>query len=199
MKELSMAPPKSRFEAKPAATPSVVTPEPTVSEPSPVTSGLESEPAPAAPQAPEIVDVVPDVVETSAQIAAPVEEVVETAVEHSNVLAEEVVEHSKALAEETVEAVEEVATKTPAGLSALGLKAVENACVNASAYLDHVNDLIGAKSIPDVIELNTAFARKIAETLTAQAREFGEIAQKTASDAAGSMKTRFERVFKHAA
>ena len=187
-----MAPPKSRFEAKPAATRPEVTPEPTVQEVNPVASGPEAEPEPATLEvsalADEVVDVVPDAVETSAQIAAPVAQVVETAIDQS-----------KAFAKETVEVVEEAVTKTPAGLSALGLKAVENACVNASAYLDHVNDLIGAKSIPAVIELNTAFARKVAETLTAQARELGEIAQKTASDTAGSMKTRLERVFKHAA
>lgn len=195
-----MAPPKSRFEAKPAATRPEVTPEPTVQEVNPVASGPEAEPEPATLEVSaladevvdvvpdEVVDVVPDAVETSAQIAAPVAQVVETAIDQS-----------KAFAQETVEAVEEAVTKTPAGLSALGLKAVENACVNASAYLDHVNDLIGAKSIPAVIELNTAFARKVAETLTAQARELGEIAQKTASDTAGSMKTRLERVFKHAA
>ena len=195
-----MAPPKSRFEAKPAATPPEVTPEPTVQDVNPVASGPEAEPEPATLEVStladevvdvvpdEVVDVVPDAVETSAQIAAPVAQVVETAIDQS-----------KAFAKETVEAVEEAVTKTPAGLSALGLKAVENACVNASAYLDHVNDLIGAKSIPAVIELNTAFARKVAETLTAQARELGEIAQKTASDTAGSMKTRLERVFKHAA
>lgn len=203
-----MAPPKSRFEAKPAATPPEVTPEPTVQDVNPVASGPEAEPEPVTLEVStladevvdvvpdevvdivpdEVVDVVPDAVETSAQIAAPVAQVVETAIDQS-----------KAFAKETVEAVEEAVTKTPAGLSALGLKAVENACVNASAYLDHVNDLIGAKSIPAVIELNTAFARKVAETLTAQARELGEIAQKTASDTAGSMKTRLERVFKHAA
>lgn len=205
-----MAPPKSKFEAKSAVTAPAATPPPVAPEITPEITAVETNPALgltepelAALEAPpmvgevahEIVEAAQEtltaassIVELSIEAAAPLQEVTETAVHQA-----------KAFAEESIEAVEEAAATAPAGLSALGLKAVENACVNASAYLDHVNDLIGAKSIPDVIELNTSFARKVAETLTAQAREFGEIAQRTASDATGSIKARLERVFKLAA
>jgi phasin family protein len=58
---------------------------------------------------------------------------------------------------------------------------------------------MSARSIPEVIDLNTAFAKQVAETLAAQAREFSELAQKTATEAVESIKTRFEKSFKRAA
>jgi len=102
-------------------------------------------------------------------------------------------------AQETADLVEDGSSSASTGLSVLGRKALEHAQFNAEAYVGHVSDLMSARSIPEVIDLNTAFAKQVAETLAAQAREFSELAQKTATEAVESIKTRFEKSFKRAA
>lgn len=143
---------------------------------------------------------------TATHAAGTVETVVSAAVDTAAVAVADVVDAETKIATavtiaalETADLVEDSSSSAPTGLSVLGRKALAHAQFNASAYVDHVTDLMGAKSISEVIDLNTAFAKKVTETLAAQAKEFSELAQKTATDAVETIKTRFEKSFKRAA
>jgi phasin family protein len=153
---------------------------------------------------------VSEAMETAEAAATHAAEIVETtvseAVDTATVAVADVVDAETKIAtavaiaaQETAELVDDSSSSAPTGLSVLGRKALEHAQFNASAYVDHVTGLMSAKSIPEVIELNTAFAKKVAETLAAQTKEFSELAQRTATEAVESIKTRFEKSFKRAA
>ena len=159
-----------------------------------------SEVSAAAPENPETVAEVPAAIgeiidhatiEAKDETAAIVMDAVDTEVK----VATQVV----VAAQELTNLVDDSSSTASKGLSALGLTAIEHARANARAYLDHVNELLRVRSVPEAIELNMAFAKKTAETLAAQAKEFGELAQKTATEAVGSMKTHFDKTFRRAA
>jgi len=143
---------------------------------------------------------------TATHAAEAAETVVSEAVDTAAVAVADVVDAETKIAtavtiaaQETADLVEDGSSSASTGLSVLGRKALEHAQFNAEAYVGHVSDLMSARSIPEVIDLNTAFAKQVAETLAAQAREFSELAQKTATEAVESIKTRFEKSFKRAA
>jgi len=81
-------------------------------------------------------------------------------------------------------ALEGAYTTATKGVSSLGLKVLEiGFAPNANASFDHAISLFGAKTISDVIELNTAFLRKQTETgYGFRSRSFGELAQKVANE-----------------
>jgi phasin len=105
----------------------------------------------------------------------------------------------KAATDEASDAFEGAYTTATKGVSSLGLKVLESARANANASFDHAISLFGAKTISDVIELNTAFLRKQTETATVQVKEFGELAQKVANETIAPVKAQVEKTFKTAA
>jgi len=105
----------------------------------------------------------------------------------------------KAATDEASDAFEGAYTTATKGVSSLGLKVLESARANANASFDHAISLFGAKTISDVIELNTAFLRKQTETTTVQVKEFGELAQKVANETIAPVKAQVEKTFKTAA
>jgi phasin len=82
------------------------------------------------------------------------------------------------------------------GYSTLGLKAIETMRANSNATFDHLNALFDAKTFSDVVELQTAFVRSQAASLTTQAREFAELAQKVAREPSTPVKAQFEKALK---
>ena len=70
----------------------------------------------------------------------------------------------KVVADETSDMLEGAYSNASRGISTLGLKALETARSNTNAFFDHAISLFGVKTLSDVIELNTAFLRKQAET-----------------------------------
>ncbi|WP_413992077.1 phasin [Labrys okinawensis] len=105
----------------------------------------------------------------------------------------------KAATDEASNALENTYSTATKGVSTLGLKVLENARTNTNATFDHAIALFGVKTFSDVIELNTAFVRKQAESLSAQAKEFGELAQKVANETAAPVKAQVEKSFKSVA
>ncbi len=69
------------------------------------------------------------------------------------------------LVEETIESARE-------GAFAIGLKAVDAAKTNSDASFSFARELFGAKTMSDVIELQSTFARKQFDTFTSQFKEF---------------------------
>jgi phasin family protein len=62
--------------------------------------------------------------------------------------------------------------------------------------LSHFEALIGAKSLSEVVELQTAFLRKQVEMTVEQAKDFQTVASKAAEDVSKPIKTAFEKAMK---
>ena len=80
--------------------------------------------------------------------------------------------------------------------SELSLKSIALARSNAEAGFAHLEALVGAKSISEVIELQTAFLRKAAEMAVEQTKDFQTVSSKAAEDVAKPMKDVFEKSVK---
>ncbi len=107
-------------------------------------------------------------------------------------------EKLKSTAEQTTDMLEETYTTATSGCSSYGLKLIETARANSNAAFDLVGELLGAKSYSEAVEKTTAYMRSQFETLTAQAKELGEHAQKVATDTAEPIKETFSTLGKAA-
>ncbi|MBL8570371.1 MAG: phasin [Phreatobacter sp.] len=105
----------------------------------------------------------------------------------------------KTAAEEATGLVEDTYATASAGVKDFNLKALEASRTNVNASFDHVRDLMGAKTLAEVIELQSGFLRKQFETLQVQSKDLAAIAQKTATDTAEPVKAKIEKAFKSAA
>lgn len=102
----------------------------------------------------------------------------------------------KTAAEEAGEVVEETYETARGHAIAVTLKALEITKSNADASFAFAKDFFGAKTVADAIELQTAFARKQFEALSAQAKDLQETAQKAALDVAKPTRSAFEKAFR---
>ncbi len=102
----------------------------------------------------------------------------------------------KSAAEDTTEAVEDTFETARDGAFTFGVKAIDAAKTNSDASFAFAKDLFGAKTFADVIELQTAFARQQFDTMTAQVKEFQELAQKVVTEATKPMQAHVEKSFK---
>jgi phasin len=99
-------------------------------------------------------------------------------------------------AEET-QRVLESSYETAKGVSGeLSLKTISALRSNAEAGFSHLEALMGAKSLSEVMELQTAFLRKGFETTVEQAKDFQSIASKAVEEVSKPMKTAFEKAMK---
>ena len=105
----------------------------------------------------------------------------------------------KSTAEEATDVLEETYSTASKGCSGYGLKVIEAGRANANATFDLMTELLTAKSYAEVVELSTAFMRKQFDTVTAQAKELVEEAQKVATDTAEPIKESFTSAFNKAA
>jgi phasin len=96
----------------------------------------------------------------------------------------------------TIEAVFTTATK---GATEYSAKLLDIVKANTSATFDFAQELVGAKTPSQAMELWSAHAKKQVETLTAQAKELTELAQKIATETAEPIKTGASKLFKPAA
>jgi phasin len=105
----------------------------------------------------------------------------------------------KSSAEEATDVLEEAYSTASKGCSSYGLKLIETARSNSNAAFDLFGELLTAKSYAEMVELSTAYMRKQFDTMTAQAKELSEEAQKVATDTAEPIKESFTSVFGKAA
>lgn len=108
-------------------------------------------------------------------------------------------EKMKSTAEEATDMLEETYSTASKGCTGYGLKVIEAGRANANASFDLMTELLTAKSYAEVVELSTAFMRKQFDTMTAQAKELAEEAQKVATDTAEPIKESFTSAFNKAA
>jgi len=102
----------------------------------------------------------------------------------------------KTVAEDATDVLEDTYETAREGVFSLGIKAVDAAKANSDASFALARDLFGAKTLAEVIELQTAFARQQFETFTAQFKEFQELAQKVATETTKPVTSKFEKTFK---
>ena len=75
----------------------------------------------------------------------------------------------------------------------------ETARVNSNATFDLFGEVLSAKSVSEVVELYTAFVRKQFETVSTQAKELADHAQKVATETVEPIKQSFTTAFSKAA
>jgi phasin len=99
-------------------------------------------------------------------------------------------------AEETQKVLESTFETAKTVSSDLSLKTIAALRANAEAGFSHLEALIGAKSLSEVVELQTSFLRKRVESTVEQAKEFQAVASKAAEDVSKPVKTAFEKALK---
>jgi phasin len=99
-------------------------------------------------------------------------------------------------AEEAQKALESTFETAKSVSSDLSLKTISAFRANAEAGFSHLEALIGAKTLSEVVELQTAFLRKRVETGVEQAKEFQAVASKAAEQVSAPIKTVFEKAVK---
>ncbi|UYO53137.1 phasin [Rhodopseudomonas palustris] len=95
--------------------------------------------------------------------------------------------------------IEAVFTSASKGATDYSTKVFDFVKANTSASFDFAQSLIGAKTLPDVMELWTSHAKKQIETLTAQTKELTELTQKVAAETVEPIKANASKIFKPAA
>ena len=94
---------------------------------------------------------------------------------------------------------EAVFTSASKGASAYQAKVMELIKANTTSTLDFAQELLGAKSPSEALELWTTHTRKQLEAFTAQAKELGELSQKVAADTVEPIKASASKYYKPAA
>jgi phasin len=131
--------------------------------------------------------------------AAPAEEIQESlraALEKGVVESRAVFIKAKIAADETASAIEVSFAAAKDGALAINAKAFEALRANADASFDFLKAAFAVKSLPDLVTLQTEFARKQAETISSQTKDFGALAQKAVADAVEPLKEQAARSFK---
>ena len=101
-------------------------------------------------------------------------------------------------AEEAQKALESTFETAKSVGSDLSLKTIAALRTNSEATFAHLEALVGAKSLSEVVELQTAFVRKSVESAVEQAKELQAVGTKAAEDVTKPIKTAFEKSWKDA-
>ena len=102
----------------------------------------------------------------------------------------------KSGAESAQKAIESTFETARAAGSEFSLKSIATARANAEAGFSHLEALVGAKSLSEVIELQTAFVRQAFETAVEQAKDFQAASSKAAEEVSRPLKDVFEKSVK---
>ena len=140
--------------------------------------------------------VLPREAKLSAAPAAEIQQSFRSALEKGMVESRAAFAKAKTAADETASAFEVSFAAAKDGALAINTKAFEALRVNADANFDFLKAVFAVKSLPDLITLQTEFARKQVETITGQSKDFGALAQKAMADAVEPIKEQVARSFK---
>lgn len=99
-------------------------------------------------------------------------------------------------AEETQKVLETTFEKAKTVGSELSLKTIAALRTNSEASFAHLEALVGAKSLSEVVELQSAFVRKSFESAVEQAKELQVVTSKAAEDVSKPIKDAFEKAVK---
>ena len=133
-----------------------------------------------------------DVMSMSVEVPPAVREFAEKGLEQ----AREGYAKMRAVAEEATDAVEDTISTASKGYTDLNMKSLDMAKSNVNAGFDFWKSMFGAKTVSDVIELNTGFARSQYETLVAQSKELTEMAGEVAKSTSQPMADTYKKAVK---
>lgn len=102
----------------------------------------------------------------------------------------------KSAADEATGLVEETLETAREGAYAIGAKALDAAKVNSDASFALAKDLFGAKTVSEVIELQSTFARKQFDAFTAQFKEFRTLTEKIVTETTKPVTEKVEKAMK---
>jgi phasin len=102
----------------------------------------------------------------------------------------------KTAAEDATDMVEDTYETAREGIFAIGVKTLDAAKENSDASFVFARDLFGAKTLAEMIELQTSFARKQFDAFGAQMKELQALTQKYVTDTAKPMTSKVEKSFK---
>jgi phasin len=157
-----------------------------------------------APRAAFVVRASADDAETSPEVdksafvapAAEIQQGFRSALEKGLVESRAAFTKAKIAADETASAFEVSFAAAKDGAFAINAKAFDTLRVNADANFDFLKAVFAAKSLPDLVTLQTEFARKQVETIAGQTKDFGALAQKAMADAVQPIKDQVAKSFK---
>jgi phasin len=109
--------------------------------------------------------------------------------------AKENYEKVKSAAEQATDVLEDTYATASKGCSDYGLKVIETARTNSNAAFDLYGELLTAKSYAEVVEKTTAYMRAQFDTMSAQAKDLYEHAQRVCTETAEPMKEGFTSTF----
>ena len=137
---------------------------------------------------------------TGAQLAAApaaeIQQSLRSALEKGVVDSRTVFTKAKIAADETASAFEVSFAAAKDGALAINAKAFDALRAHADASFDFLKAVFAVKSLPDLLTLQTEFARKQVETIATQTKDFGALAQKAVADAVEPLKEQAARSFK---
>ena len=169
--------PEAKVEVKPAAVKPV--PE-AVAAPSSAAKSSKPETPPEAAS---------DILHAASAPVANLQEMLRLAAESSVERSKLAYERLRSSAEETTETLESAFKVASDG------KAIDLLRLNANSFFDLAKSLTEAKSLSEVVVLQTQFARTQFETLSAQAKEMSGLVQKVATDTAAPLNAAAVRTF----
>ena len=102
----------------------------------------------------------------------------------------------KTASEEATGLVEETFETAREGALEFGVKAIDAAKTNSDASFALARDMFGAKTVAEVIELQSAFARKQFEAMTTQMKEFQALGEKVITATTRPVTEKVEKSFK---
>jgi phasin len=88
----------------------------------------------------------------------------------------------KTAAEDATDLVESTVEAAREGAFALSVKALDAAKTNSDASFALARELFGAKTFSEVIELQSAYARRLFESVTVQLKELQQLTEKVVTD-----------------
>ena len=102
----------------------------------------------------------------------------------------------KSAAEEATGLVEETLETAREGAFAFGVKALDAAKTNSDASFAYAKDLFRAKTVSEMIELQSSFARKQFDAFSSQFKEFQGLTEKFVADTTKPVAAKVEKTFK---
>jgi phasin len=135
-------------------------------------------------------------IEAPMAVAKDVGENVRALVEKSIVETRARYAQAKSVAEEASAAVEASYGATRDGVVAFNVKTIEAIKADADANFELVKSLAAAKSVSELVTLQTEFARKRFEDATTRTKELAELARKVADEAVAPIKAHVAKTFK---
>lgn len=132
-------------------------------------------------------------------VSAPVAEVQENvrkAIEKSVADTRAAYAKAKTAADEATGALESSYSTAAKGIVEFNTKALEALRANAEANFDFIKSVISVKSVSEFVALQSEHAKKQAEAISAQAKDFAALAQKVATESAEPIKSQVAKTLK---